>query len=295
MRKNIFLCTIAFACFPFFFCRSDIKEVLQKIPTDEYQLLERLFSSLMHNDHFSYTLFGDKPVSLTSHFTLTPLNNTICKMRSEGVFWKKWLIWKKYENLFHMNRFLFFETYPLAICPQNNSKTIVFINKKLFLEKVTEHLEIFREFLGSKTTPEGLLNEIECSQNFFSNLQHNQWLIGILLGYGKHNSYLYFQRDKPLFFTRSKQFPKIPYEVPKPTKPFSSLENESKSYFSKLTPFGDYSYSPVIAKPVHFVAEKRHPETKLLEEKYRKWREKISVIYAQGNLLEISLIALTSD
>lgn len=50
---------------------NSVSEILKEAPLDDREDLEDLFSQLIYNNNFGYTLFGDKPVSLASFFNIT--------------------------------------------------------------------------------------------------------------------------------------------------------------------------------------------------------------------------------
>ena len=77
-----------FLIFPLTNFAQDIKDILSKIPSKDKQALERLFYWIMHNDHGNYTLFGEKPISLSGDFIITPIGNLIGGDRCGGIFWK---------------------------------------------------------------------------------------------------------------------------------------------------------------------------------------------------------------
>lgn len=265
----------------------NIQEVLNRIPIEDREALHGLFRSLFNGEHFSYTLFGDKPMSLGFYSTTLFDEDEIFSQKALR-FRKKWEIWKKYAHLFPMQHYLLIEN-------PSNRKGIIdiyFINKNLFINLVNRHLESFQNVFGSKITGTVLLQEIEKNSRLLSNFDTNQTLLGILLGYGEHNARLYDKRDQISFFVWKKEFPKIPIKIATPSEGFSSLQEEFNAYFPILTIFGDLGYSPLLISPVHFVADHSHPETGKLQEKYRKMRGDISAIYAQGDFLEITLLKL---
>lgn len=268
----------------------NVQETLNAIPNCEKEALEKLFHSLFNGEHFSYTLFGDKPMSLTSYST-SVFNTDDFLSLSELKFRKRWRIWKKYEHLFSMTRYFLVE----GPSDKHGRRDIYFINKKYFIEKVNEHLDLFQEALGENITGALLLNKIENNQKYLSFFDDHPMLLGILLGYGEHNARLYAKRDKLSPFVYREEIPKIPIKIPNPSKGFSSLQEEFNSYFSVLTLFGDTKYFPLIIHSVHFVADHNHPETRVLQKKYKKMRGEISAIYAKGNFLEITLSKLAED
>lgn len=67
---------------------------------------------------------------------------------------------------------------------------VLFINKKLFLETVEKNLSLFQYVLGPSVTPEKVLEQITSKDSSFSEAlgDHNNVLVGIILGYGTKNA-----------------------------------------------------------------------------------------------------------
>lgn len=267
-----------------------IIDFLKTIPKEEKEDLEMLFQDLFNLDNFSYTLFGNKPLSLTAHFTTSFDDEGIPQERGVN-FWNKWKLWKKYAQKFPIKHYILIEVSQKI----SNRKEIYFFNKKCCIEKINKHIKLFRKIFGKSITGSILIEKFEKDPKFISILRNQQILLGILLGYGEHNARLFDKRNQISYFVYKKEFPKAPVKIPTPSKEFSTLQDEFNSYFSTLTPFGDRHYSPLIIRSVFFVADHTHPETIDLQKKYRKMRGQISAIYSKGNFLEITLSKLTED
>jgi hypothetical protein len=288
------LVLILFLLFTYATFAQNVKNVLSNIPQKDREALESLFHRMMFRDYLSYTLFGDKPISLSGDFILTPYENILNShglYKCGGIFWKNWEIWEKYKDIFPIQNYLFV-IEPSINCP--GIRNIIFINKKNFVKKVNQHIDIFREKLNHDLNGNALLAEIEKKQIFAPIIRNDEMLWGILLGYGVHNANLYNERNKLERFIIFETLPKIPERKPDPAKNFSSIEEEQKYLNSRLKLFGEHFYSPLILNTVHFVADWEHPETRALEKKYRELRGQISAIYAQGDFLEITLSKLIS-
>jgi hypothetical protein len=271
----------------------DVKCLLSQLPEQDRDVLNRLFYQLMNDDFFSYTLFGDKPLSLSGEFVLTPYQNTLSGLRSGGVFWKQWAIWKKHENKFPIKNYLFIEE-PSLNC--QNVVNIFFINKKAFLQTVTLHLDTFRQLLGYSLTADSLLEKIEKERCFIKNINYSERLLGILLGYGDHNAKLYCRRHHLRKFIVSQTMPRLPEKIPSPSKNFSSIEEECKFLHQKLSAFEDHNYSPLVLPPIQFAADRCHLETKQFKQKYARLRGNISSLYAQSSdSLELILTQMTAN
>lgn len=249
------------------------RDALNSIPQEDQEALRQLFRYL-NDDHFAYTLFGDKPVSLSGDFTITPWENVLERMRCGGRFWQKWEVWEKYKHLFPIKNYLLVKEDSHF----QDSQNIILINKQEFIKIVNQHLALFERVLDRKINPEQMLKDIELGKiSFIDNIDNNQMLWGILLGYGKHNAAQYNKKNREYFNARALSDAPLKYST------------------IKLDPFGEYDYSLLMMGSIHFAADLNHPETIALEKKYKELRAKISAIYAQGNFLEITLAQLTSE
>lgn len=238
-------------------CAKDSLNTLKSISIEGKEDLNRLFHELFNVDGFAYTLFGDKPVSFASFFDLTPWENTIELGECCGVMLKKWELWKKYQNNFKINNYLLIQEQ------RNGIQEIIFINKKAFIKVVTQEINVFQNILQRKIDPAEILEDIEKGRiSFHELINGNNFLLGILLGYGPHNAMLYAQRGK-------------------------IFKNDCLDYF------GSYKKSMQRIRPIHFMADLNSEETKELEKKYQALRGMLSKIYANGNFFETSLFHLT--
>lgn len=264
-----------------------VKNILDSIPEEDREKLTSLFCEIMNQDNGAYTLFGDKAVSLSGAFLVTPFENTLEKMRSGGIFWGWWTIWERYHHLFKTKHYIFLrESNVINNCEDNREikcDLIFFINKKEFIKTVENHLRLFETVLNRKINPKKLLDDIESGRiSFQKSIENNQMLLGILLGYGQHNASLFNKRCRD------------PFEYYANSQGFFVGDAELKPIDNKLTSFGDYRYLPLVIGPIHFVADNDHAETKAIRKKFKELRGKISAIYAQGDFLEITLSKLIS-
>lgn len=269
----------------------DVKDILSHLPESDRHDLHQLFSWMMQRDDLSYSLFGDKPVSLSGYFIRAPTGNVFAGYAVGGLFWKYWQIWEKHEKKFPIKKYLLINEPSITVPEVVN---IILINKKAFIEKVNRHIQVFRKKLGGDLTAEDLLKKIEDNYRLAYLIKNDETLWGILLGYGSHNAQLYERKSHLEKFLYSKKFPQFPLKKPVSKTEFSSLKEEFDFIESKMVPFGDYEYSPIIQNSVHFMMDPKHPETKYLEKKYKRLRGQISAIYAKGDFLEITLSQLTS-
>lgn len=295
MKKEIFM-PIKYIVYLFFFFSNSLfaetaSDILKNIPKNDQESLQKLFEYLIDKGHLAYTLFGDKPVSFTSLFVAElPKISFSKKNYPKSIFSQRycicnaWNTWKKYKSLFPITKYIFIE----EISQSNiNVKHIFLINKELFVKKVNDNLVVFQQILGKQITGEYLIASIEQSDNLRSMIHQSEILLGILLGYGKHNSKLYQKReDISISYKQYKQL------LLKDSLILNKLDQKANVLTEILQPFGEsHSFLQATAS-IEFVADTKHPETIHLKRKYKSLRNQIARIYAEGNVLEITLAAL---
>lgn len=238
----------------------DVNEIIESIPPNDRCDLEELFYSLVDDEAFGYTLFGDKPVSFGGYFKVTPWENYIELGQCHGLFWKKWEIWEKYKNQFDIHNFLLLKEAASSL-----SDRIILINKNTLIKTIENNLETFESILREKIDPAQFVSKIESGQiSFFDSIQNNEMLLGICLDYGKRNARLFCQRGK-------------------------IFKEDS------MKPCGDYKRSLLRIQSIYFMADHDHAETQYLKEKYGRLRGIVSAIYAKGNFLQTTLSKLTAE
>jgi hypothetical protein len=195
-------------------------------------------------------------------------------------------IWKKYKHLFSSKNFLFVESDV-----GNNLKRLLFINKRKLSNVLQENRTIFQTILGNTYEEKKLFDEI-CSgkQDIMQTLHHHEGLFGILLGFGKDNSFLYHRRNELLRQICS--FPKPPFQRKKLHVHGKHFHNEDEEVEYLLHMLSSPGYTvqrfciPQFLRPVCFAA-KNSKETRLLVEQYEKAQSHISSTCAGKNILHI--------
>lgn len=194
---------------------------------------------------------------------------------------KGWEAWRKYKHLFPSSRFILLENQGV------DCTTIFLINKDLFLQKVRENLDCFQEVLGSNITPEQVLADCLTSKDLIKDaLKGHDGLLGILLGFGRHNACLYWRENqiKPWDGSPPKSLTTSPG--------FLTLEEEYAHIHAKLTDFPNLlinDFNPFLLDLPEFRADPTHPETQQLKKEYLEAYKKIIKLYENGNILEITL------
>lgn len=282
---TIILALAAVVSFYKVFQRSKIKvQSYLEIADNEYYDLDFFLQKLIYKEGFGYTLFGDKPISITGFFDPEPIENLLVG-RNDQILKRGWAIWKKHH--FNIGNYLLFEEKSDL---EDNLTIITLVNKDAFLKTFNEHIDTFRQILGETITGESLLEELnKKGANLFNLLKRSEGLYGILLGYGKINSFL-FQRRQELNLTPTP----APIVLSKliPFQGFTSLKEEIEFIKREFHPIIDDSVLCRFFLP-EFIGLPHDTETVELLQKYRKVRHQIMKRYAKGNFLEITLRALT--
>lgn len=280
-----------------------IAQKLKNIPSEEQECLEFFFRS--HFNCLGYALFGDKPMAVMGYNEPKSEVIDIYDMldRSFGVFdpynlkaYRGWKLWKKYQHFLPMKNYAFVESKNFV---ENSHVALVFINKKAFLNTVAMHLNDFKNVLGDHITPEGLLEEVLKSNDIFGEvLKRHQGIIGTILGFGRHNAWLFHRREemtvlsgkmspllgKPRNFVRRVSNAAFQNQL-------DALDKALQSFDDRATP--DFNLLQ-IGLP-RFVADPNDPETKRLKIEYEKQYRQIIHRYQKGDFLEITLQQMTSE
>lgn len=243
-----------------------IEATLSSMSKEDYAALDCFFRRMLLQDQFAYVLFGDKPVALSdysiydgSYPSMGELVVSLCRANIQRKY--GCTVWEKYKNHFRMKNYLLLTQEDES----NNCVSIVIINKKNFLRKFNQNSDIFCRILGKEMTGKKLLQQIEIEGILKKEtLNNSEELLGILLGFGKKNSWLY-QREQE-------------FEIEKQTQ---LIQDPVKTSF-------------LFMKFIAFRVDPNDPETKELKKKYTKQRKEITKIYRENKFLETTLKRLCS-
>lgn len=271
----------------------DTLTTINLIPEKDKKVIKVLFKYLFDEQTFAYSLYGDKPmtfcdVSFKNNF-LTDLSKTLpldqfCQAFLEiycepsSLIEERWKIWNNYQNQFRISKYILLEK------SMGKRTRIFFINKKAFENVVNDNLDLFQKIIDPKITAGELLRQFQLDNtNVFEILHNHEGLLGILLGFGRHNATL-FQKREELIDALGKDLrePKL-------------VQEEIKAHDSNLQFL--HEYDPYIISSINrvcFVADSTHPETFMLKSKYGKLNKKIREIYSKDDWLEQTFMQLTS-
>lgn len=294
MKKLFAVMLLFVCCFGYWkYYSTSIDTKLKKISDDEKKCLEMFFYSSFH-DGLGYTLFGDKPITIVGYINPKEkikdvydfLDSTIGAYNEFNIRIRKgWEIFEKCKFL-PSEKFSIVNEKSRA----NNFHCILFINNDSVLKTIKLHLKDFKNVLGQHVTPQNLLQKIIKSDDVFGDvLKNHQGLIGTLLGYGRHNAWLFHRREQ-----LEQHFYKFRFTLTKPIKEIAADELEALN--QKLQSFDDRDYTDITFLPIIlpcFCADRNAEETRLLKQKYEKQYRKINNRYRKGDFLKITLQKLT--
>lgn len=166
------------------------------LPKRDKKRLQSLMEVLFIDDHFSYTVLGPKPLSWATYSVPFPLSNWSNFSNSLSKYNRKmylgWRTWEKYQHLFPST--IFFSESPKCY---PGSRSILIVNEKQFNLVVQNSRDDFEKVLH-RSVENGyqLLKEAKDCTLMNDVLEGHQALLGIVLGYGKQNSWLFFEKSK---------------------------------------------------------------------------------------------------
>ncbi len=269
-------------------------KILESMPKKDRKRLEYFFKECISWDAVGYVLFGEKPMAFISYDKkLDPFKSfssflyAISPRRIQ--FKNGFKVWQKYEKFFPISRFVFLyeETESNVNC--------LFINKNIFLQKVQEHADDFKDILNRDVTGEELLNESLETPLLSEVLGSHDVLAGILFGFGRNNSHLFHRRSQLSEVERNTFCKEFNFGDPW-EKEFEELsaKQEETSWISAYITGDHLNHLEQMALP-GFYAILDDPETLIIKEQLMQTRHKIIEYYKDKDFLNATLQALVSD
>jgi len=264
------------------FKKDAVSIALGEMTSDEKWFLDFFFRNHLLRDSGAYVLKGCKPVGLSDF--LGPkyyLSTVYWRGYKRSVLFKKgYEIWKKYQHMF--------PSISYCICYRKDEEDddqgfdVYLINKKNVLSVVSKNIEEFQAHLGPDITPEILLEKIINEGKPLTEILHgNAELLGMILGYGKHNSQLFYRRE-----ILKKEFT---------PKKLDLIAEEIAEINKKLQCRSHRRNHLIFASLPTFVFDPTHQETQELNDKYEQQRKEFTNLYKNGKFLETTLRVLTSS
>ncbi len=266
---------------PFF--NTTLTKNISIIPHQDKVLLENFFKHLLISERFAYTLYGDKPMSMSyclhTHDSLKQRTSTSYPFTLE-----QWKTWEKHKHLFPCKNF----ALRRIAASKTGESWILLINKKRFLTTVDKHIKLFQTTENLSVDSQHLLHIFLTHPKPFKKAFRNRTLLkGILFGFGKNNSSLYHRKQA----IETALVSDTSYIAP--NAPFKSLQEELQHLTSQLRPFTTKDIFP-ISLPL-FLADANSSETQALKKKYIHQRNHILPHLSPDTFLETTLSKLTSN
>jgi hypothetical protein len=158
---------------------------IDKIPLEDRQKLERLFTYLFYHSEIGNTLYGEKPVTIeqTYLFGKTPPKYffaTFNECPGCYILLQGGKVWNRYNHLLSSKNFVF------RYIPEYS--TIALINKRAAKQVIEENIDLFQKYSNSNYTAQEFLDEVCYPKDKEYLGYYNDVLLGILLGYGRNNA-----------------------------------------------------------------------------------------------------------
>lgn len=266
-------------------CAETCQLVHAELTLQEEEDLKVFFHYLFAENELGYTLFDDKPVSFCFLPTGAPAISV--KDRTFKIYKKGSLpllsgvkAWNKIKSFKGNSNYIF------LITEKNGLPELAFlINKEAFAHTFNENVDLFKHAYGQKVTAESFLERFENNEINVKELLQSHWQLGVLLGYGRHNSML-FQRRETLLEGR-KEIPWNPQA--NPSLEFDSLEAELLFLDQHLQPvfIGNRFLQQVV--PVNFSGDLDSLETFLLQTHYKTVHRELSLLFSDANWFQMIL------
>lgn len=166
------------------------------LPMKDKKRLFGFMQLLFAEDTFAYPLLGSKPVSWASYQKSLSFDSWSAfrdsRTKYNRIMRTGWKTWEKYCHLFRSDSL--WAEYPKCY---PNSASILLINKDLFNTVVNNNKQDFQEVLHREII-DGyqLLEEAKHHSLMNEVLEGHQALMGIVLGFGRDNSWQFLERSE---------------------------------------------------------------------------------------------------
>ncbi len=287
-----------------------VSSILQTIPEKDYQQLDAFFQVLVRN-HFAYTLFGRKPMSVCDYIS-GPILFTLYRPKEFLILEKGWETWQRYCACFPSSEFV----VKKMITEDDFARRIFLIHKNHALQAIENHLATFQSILGCSIDPKQFVERLcDPNEDISETLQGHANLFGILFGYGEVNA-MNFERmtdiceylnekmtppfsscreiktlspDSLIFLNALDRKMNLPSKSCRPSPQYFSLAEELNDLRSQRTAFELNSWVLSEVAPPSFVCTKQDPETETLRKNYRATMKKLRRVYREKSFLEVTL------
>jgi|GEM_PF-1875834 len=233
-----------------------------QLTVDEQSALKTFFSTFLFEEGGAYTLFGEKPITF----------DVITDAKEMGIDDKPCVTdenWRQVKGRFKTPLYLLIE----RPSPLTEGRAVFLINIAATTLILKKHYWDFKSFVGD-FDPFQIVFEIENEQSiFWKSVLSNEYLLGILLGFGESNAWLFQHCKNVEGEGKIQEFASTLFQK----TPSSNAAAKTKEDILFLLPcFGCFT-----------------PDTQLLKQ-YEEDRERIKNRYKNRDFLEVTLDRLTS-
>lgn len=159
---------------------TQVQSVIAALSPEESSQLETFFRFSLQHKGIGFVAMGQKPIAWLTSF------------RSD--FFNGLESWRRLQEQLPAMKGLTLSQYYSPISPE--IKHFLFINDQTLLKTVQTHLDDFKAVLGPEITPEKVLSGFKGNTLITRQVFDNALLLGIVLGYGKHNAQMYQRREQ---------------------------------------------------------------------------------------------------
>lgn len=245
------------------------------LPLKDRNSLAGLMQKLFANGNFAYTILGSKPVSWETYQNPLPFSDWTSFYESFSEYHRTlrsgWETWEKYQHLFPLAH-LWTES---PEC-HPGSTSILIVNEDRFNDIVNKNKRDFQEAL-CRDVIDGLqlIKEAKNRTLIDDVLQGHQALLGIVLGYGRDNSWKFLEG----YENRS---------------PIGWVWGEESNYFVEETLPSDAKtdYYLYLYSCPSFSGDPNSEESIALKAEYKQTRQKVLDYYKGKDFLEATLSLL---
>jgi hypothetical protein len=254
--------------------------------------LEALFYDLFFRDTGAYTLFGQKPMFMSTY--TTPLvsdgsepfipngwKDFVCSIFACNLKqYIGWKTWQKYQSQFPISKFVFLkEKNPFRAEP-HSCYSILLIYKQKLQETIDSNLKDFQTVLRKDPiSAEELLQEAKSKPFFQDILKLHDGLIGTIFGFGRNNAW---------FFEAQKQGKQTPLAYVWEEEKYGYEPFSWRDWAWMLLGFYSLDIEKSLGYP-GFMADLNSQETKKIKEDLLNTRREIIKCYKNKDLVETTL------
>lgn len=241
--------------------KDNVSQVLSKMSFEEKVFLEYFFRELLLKDNGIYVLNGAKPAAITGYFdNQYYFDRLFWNSFKRDVLLKRGIeVWKKYACQIPTNHYS-------ILCTENreeNGFQILLMNNERFLRELSSE-----DFVKEVTSASEVLAKLVNEKKVLSEAVNNHAALeGILLGFGRHNSWLFYQRE-------IENYGYIPKKM------------NSKGVSKKLQFPTNEPNQLLFTRLPCYLSETGHPESDALKKDYLRQRKELTRFYRDGNFLE---------